>query len=334
VLPEEAVVKFFAVLLGASLLLNLALIAGRAAPSEPAPRPAPERASAPRAPGAAAETREIERLRTRIVELEREKAAVPAPSAAPSGLREKLVRALRIWKTPRAHAASDPEDLLDLSEVTLAFQRARLERFKDPRGYVDLVRTVLEEAALDGKKPLDPAQRAALHRTLDEYEKAISGLERADAWERFTHELGPEAEVLQKLRTFCSPEQEARVMAFGGLSPWSASAAPWVDRRHAEPNVVQTWMTAYALEESQRSAVVAAARVYLNAAEALNAQMGEAAVPGRDTAEWRRRTGALLLDALGTLEGSLTPEQRQRLRSRRPAEFRLYDPAAQQRYAR
>ena len=42
----------------------------------------------------------------------------------------------------------------------------------------------------------------------------------------------------------------------------------------------------------------------------------------------------MLVDALASLEGSLSPEQRDRLRRQRPPELRVYDQAAAQRYAR
>jgi hypothetical protein len=330
--------RTLSVLLGASILLNLVLIARRPAPPpEPPRRPAPARAVAPAA--TTPPDREVAELRSRVRELEAERTARPeavvaAPAADPrSAFREKLLRALGVWRDPKRQMSLSPEAQLELSEVMLGFQRARLERFQDPRAYVDLLRTALERMDLDSKKPLAEAQKLALSRTLEEYEAALAGLEGADAWDRYAREMGAEADVLQRLRTFLTPELEARMAMFGGLSP-SSSTAPWIERRQADTQVVQTWMSAYGLEEAQRSAVAAAARVYLNSADALNAQMGAAAAPGRESPEWRRRTGQILLDALRSLEGSLTPEQRERLRGRRPAEVRVFDGFTQQRWSR
>lgn len=263
--------------------------------------------------------RELETRPTKVVEL-------PAPPPRVSGFRDKLPRALKLSRDGRAMASASPEALLELQEVTFEFQKAKLNRWKDPRGYVDCLRVLLEQI----RSPLSPdAVRA-----LEDYEASFAGMSDADAWTRYLHELGTEADELQKLRPFVTPEQEARVMAFGAFSPWSASTAPWIERQQAEPHLVQQWMSAYALDESQKQAVAAAARLYLNGANALNAQMGAAAVPGRDTAEWRRRSGQILIDALGSLESSLPPEQRERLRQRRPSEVRVYDAFAAQRWAR
>lgn len=325
------------VVLGISLLLNLALLARRpaAAPEPPAARrPSPARVVAP----AVEESRELEALRVRVRELETQKAARAEVVATPdpsTSLREKLLRAMKLWKDPKAQAVATPEALLELSEMALELQRVKLGRFKDPRAYVDLVRTVLEQAAAESKNPLNDGQREGQRRALDDYESALGGLEGADGWERFTREVGPEADVLQKLRTFVTPEQEAKGgMAFASLSLWNGSTAPWMDRRQAEAQIVQTWTAAYGLEEAQKPAVAAAVRVYLISSDALNAQMGPVALPGRSTPEWRRRNADILLDALGSMESSLTPEQRERLRQRRPAEVHVFDPYAAQRYAR
>jgi hypothetical protein len=326
--------KTLGILLGASVLFNIALLArGPGAAPEPARRPAPpsRQAVVPPPSPDVADPAETAALKVRVRELETEKAARADVAPAASGrasFREKLARVMKLWRDPRALMNAAPEAQLELQEVALEFQRAKVDRWKDPRAYTETLGALLEQTAIETKKPLSDGQREALRRTLDEYATSLAGQENAGAWERFLRESGPEADFLQRLRAFVSPEQEAKVMAFGGLSPWAASTAPWVDRNQAEIHVVQTWTQAYGLEESQKPAVAAAARVYLDAVNAFNAQMGKAALPGRETPEWRRRTAEILIDALGTLESSLTPEQRERLRSRRPAEVRVYDAAA------
>jgi len=193
---------------------------------------------------------------------------------------------------------------------------------------------VLEQTAVDLKVPLTDVQRDALRRTMEDYETSLLTMADADVWQRYLHEVGPEADVLQRLREYMTPALEAKVTAFGAMSPWSPSTARWVDRGQAETYVTQTWSSAYGLDESQKAAVQAAARIYVNAMDVLNAQMGPAAMPGRETPEWRRRCAQILVDVLGNLESSLTPEQRERLRQRPPPEVRVYDQAAQQRFGR
>jgi hypothetical protein len=327
------------VLLGASVLLNAALLARQSrmevpAPAVRAPRPVPIPAEAVVEARSAGRTAALE---ARIRELEVEKAIRAEPAAAPdraAGFREKLPRAMKLWRDPRAMANASPEALLELSEISMEFQRARLGRWKDPRTYLDMVQAVLEQTAIESKAPLSEIQRDALRRTLDDYQASLAGMAEADVWERYLHEVGPEADLLQRLRSYVTPEQEAKVMAFGALSPWTASAAPWVDRSQAEMFTVQAWTSAYGLEDSQKAAVTAAARIYVNAMNALNDQMGLQAVPGRETPEWRRRCAQILVDVLGNLESSLTPEQRDRLRQRRPAEVRVFDQSAMQRLGR
>jgi hypothetical protein len=335
--------KGLAALLGVSVLLNIALIArGPTTPPEPA-----RRAAAPAPPRTTPEERvsatypdpaEVASLRDRVRRLEADP-AVPAAAAVHAldplaAFKEKLPRALRLVKDPRGLAAAGPESQVELSEVTVAFQRAKVDRWKDPKTYTDILGAVLEQVAAETKAPLSDFQEAELGRTLKEYEAALSGAADKDAFERYLLEMGPEAEILGKLRTYVTPEQEAKVMIFGAMSPWSASTAPWVDRSQAEAQAERLWTSAYGLDASQKAAVQAAARVYANAADALNTQFGRDALPGSESAEWRKRNAEILLQALSTLESSLTPEQRERLRSRRPAELRVYDPAAMRRHSR
>lgn len=328
-------------LFGASVLLNVVLLTRRPAVEPPPPRPAPR---APmKEPDAfirpAEPAARVAALEAKVRELEAEKVvlAQPAPAVVPdrkAAFRGKLARAMKLWRDPRGLATAAPETLLELQEVSMEFQRAKLERWKDPRAYTEMVQAVLEQAAVELKAPLSEVQRDALRRTLEDYALSLAEMADADVWQRYLHEAGPEADLLQRLRTYVTPEQEARVMGLGGMSPWSPSTAPWVDKGQAEMHVTQTWMMSYGLDESQKAAVQAAARVYVNAMNALNEQMGAAALPGRETPEWRRRSAQLMVDVLRSLEGSLTPEQLERFRQRRPPEVRVFDPAAQQRFGR
>lgn len=333
--------KSMAVLLGASVLLNLVLIVRRPASPEPVvvravPPPRPSAAEVP-SPGRLDAAVELDSLRARVLELEAERSARTEDVAFPerAGLfREKLARALRLMKDPRWAVDGATEARLDLAEATTEFERARLERWKNPRAYTDRLAAVLEQVAAESKAPLDEGQRAGLRRVLDEYAGVLDGMAGKDALDRYVQELGPEADVLQRLRALVAPEHHNRLAGLGALNPWPPSVAAWVDRRQAESHLVQTWIHAYGLEEAQRSQATAAARLYLSGADALNAQMGLDAVPGRETPQWRRRSAEILVDALGALESALTPEQRERLRRVRPADVRVYDPATFQRFAR
>ena len=320
-------------LLGASLLLNVVLLSRRPEPPAPAPRPSPPKGIKEADSFIPPEPARVAALETRVRELEAEKSVRPEPVLPPDrsvAFRQKLARVMKLWRDPRAMASAPPEAHLEAQEVSMEFQRAKLERWTNPKAYAEMIRAVLEQTAIDLKTPLSEVQRDALRRTLEDYEASLATMADADPWQRYLHEVGPEADVLQRLRSYVTPEQEAKVMGFGTMSPWTASTAPWVDRGQAEAFVTQTWSSTYGLDDTQKAAVQAAARIYVNAMDALNAQMGSAAMPGRETPEWRRSCAQILVDVLGGLESSLTPEQRARLRERRPAEVRVYDPAALQ----
>ena len=329
--------KTLAVLLGASILLNIALIARRAPPPEPAPRrvaPAPrvvEERSAP-------ETTELLVLRERVRELEAKKPETPEVVDAPDRMadfRAKLARSLKVFRQGRTWVtAYGPEAQLDLTELGTEFQRAKLERWANPRAYVERLGAVLEQTAAETKKPLNDAQKAELRRALEDYELTLTGFTDKDALARYVHEAGPEAEQLKRLRAFVTPELEGKLGALGQTNPFAPASVPMIDRTQAEQFLVQTWVGAYGLEESQKTAVAAAARMYLTANDTLTAQLGRDAMPYRESAEWRGRSAQNLVDALTALESSLSQEQRDRLRRQRPPELRVYDQAAAQRYGR
>ncbi|HEX7896912.1 MAG TPA: hypothetical protein VF950_04085 [Planctomycetota bacterium] len=328
--------RLLAVLLGASILLNIALIARRAPPPEPGPRRVPP---APRAieERNVSETTELLVLRERVRELEARKPETPDVVEAPdrtADFRAKLARSLKLSRQGRAWFGYAPEAQLDLTELGTEFQRAKLERWANPRAYVERLGAVLEQTAAETKKPFTDAQKAELRRALEDYEVTLMGFADKDALARFVHEAGPEADQLKRLRAFATPELEGKLAALGQINPFTPTAAAMVDRAQAEQFLVQTWVGAYGLEESQKTAVAAAARMYLTATDTLGAQLGRDAMPGRETAEWRGRSAQNLVDALAALESSLTPEQRDRLRRQRPPELRVYDQAAAQRWAR
>ena len=331
--------KILAALLGASILLNITLIARRAAPAEAAPRratpPAPPRVVDERSVPQA--TMELVALRERVRELEARKPEMPELIEAPDRLaafRAKVARSLKTLREGRSMAIFGGEAQLELTELGTEFQRAKLERWTNPRAYVERLGALVEQTAADTKKPLNDAQKAELRRALEDYELTLAGYSEKDALERYVQEAGPEAEQLKRLRAFITPELEGKLNALGGSNPWIPSTAPWVDRSQAEQFLVQTWVGAYGLEESQRTAAAAAARVYLTGADTVNAQMGREALPGRESAAWRARSAQILVDALAALESSLAPEQRDRLRRQRPPEVRVFDQAAAQRWAR
>lgn len=333
--------KILAALLGVSVLLNVALIARRpAAPAEPARRPlaAPKARPAEPSPTSYPDPAEVVVLRERVRQLEAAPQKASPPDVEPpdrvSGFREKLARSLRLLRDSRSYAAAGPEAQLEITELSTELQRARFERWADPRGYVERLGALIELASTETQTPLSEAKRAELRRALEDYELTLSGFSGKDALTRYLQEVGPEADLLKRLKAFASPQVEGKLAAFGAMSPWAPSSAPWVDRAQAEQQLRQTWMSAYGLDEAQGTAVAAAARVYLTAADTLNSQAGRDALPGRESAEWRRRSAQILVDALSSLESSLTPEQRERLRSRRPPELRVYDPNALQRFNR
>ena len=252
--------KILAALLGASILLNITLIARRVdAPAEPAPRRAPPPAS----PRAAEErnvpeaTPELVALRERVRELEARKPDTLEVVEAPDRLadfRAKLARSLKLFRQGRTWITPGPEAQLDLAELGTEFQRAKLDRWANPRAYVERLGAVLEQTAAETKKPLNDAQKAELRRALEDYELTLSGFSNKDALERYVQEAGAESEQLKRLRAFVTPEVEQKMATLGQANPFGASTAPLVERSQAEQFLVHSWVGSYGLEESQRTA--------------------------------------------------------------------------------
>lgn len=336
------------VLLGASLLVNVVLLARRPEPPAPsAPRAkAPAPSPTPDAPNEelARERRKSETLEARVRDLEAEKtvlaqastSSVPA-AAAPgvdrkAALREKLRKLIRMMKDPKTAAAMSPEDQLEFSDVYMEIYRTQVGRSKDPGPYLDAVKALYEIGLDEAKHPLNVAQSADLDRLFEEFGATLKGVAGASAPERLVKELEAEADLMTRLDGVLTSEQRQQMLTTAGLAGGFGNMnVVWAERKNAEQQIVQTWTQAYKLEDAQKGAATAAALSYLGSLDRLNAEYkgreSEIWGSGRESYAYRLKAARAQLDALRALEGALSGPQRDAYLSKPPREIRILDQA-------
>jgi hypothetical protein len=322
-------------LLAVSAVLNVSLLVrGRAEPSPTAEsRPARPTTSAP-AEAMTVEGRTIATLQARIRELEADKkvlADVPLPAATDgrAALRTKLRRIMEIFAHPEGNSFSEPAVMLEYSEVSLEIGRAAMARSKDPRAYVDMLRSIYETALDDPGHPLGESQKATLGKVFDDLGASLAAIRADSAGEKRLQEIDTEAAAMDRLRQALDP---ARVEALGRnqllsmAGQWSLNTVHLMDKNREE-QILTTWGQAYGLEAAQKDVARPAARALAAELERL-ADVPDPAKEHRHlqggTAENYRLRRSLLqaqLAALRQFEGSLGAEQRERLRSQVPRDF-------------
>jgi hypothetical protein len=151
--------------------------------------------------------------------------------------------------------------------------------------------------------------------------------------ERLIRELEVEAGALSRMEALLTPEQK-EVMKKGGMddmpSMTSGMTTTYLTKAGAVDTIVKQWTQTYKLEDAQLPAARAAATSFLSTLEGIDKGL----TPGAQNAEnnwgqmsYETRIGALRaqMSALKTLEGAMTAEQFERLRTQTTREFRLMD---------
>lgn len=324
------------VLLGGSLLLNAVLLMRK--PEIPAASQAPS-SSAPVkavAPGAelVLERERVRALEARIKVLEDERVVLaqastaPVPAADPlAGFREKLRKLVRFTMDPKSATSMTAEQQLEMAEVYMELYRLQVGRSKDPKAYVEALKTaygiVLEETGA----PLTADQARELDRVFDEYSAVLRGLAGTPALDRFLKELEREGAATEASMRILTPTQQeqARTQVLTWMN--GSMGIQWMNRSGAEDGLAGAWTQAYGLGDSQKPAVQLAARAYVEGLDRLHAEykgrehlMYDTEADGR---AYRLASARLLADALRSLEGSMTTEQREKLRTQTPQEVRI-----------
>lgn len=324
------------VLLGGSLLLNAVLLARK--PEVPPASQAPPSSTPVKAvaPGAelVLERERVRALEARIKVLEEERVVLaqastaPVPAADPlAGFREKLRKLVRFTKDPKSAASMTAEQQLEMAEVYMQLYRLQVGRSKDPKAYVEALKTaygiILEETG----SPLTPGQVQELSRVFDEYSEGLRELAGTPALDRFLKELEQEGATTEASMRLLTPAQQeqARTQVLTWMN--GSMGVQWMSRNGAEVGLAGAWTQAYGLGDSQKPAVQLAAQAYLEGLDRLHAQykgrehlMYDTEADGR---AYRLASARLLADALRGLEGSMTAEQREKLRTQTPQEVRI-----------
>jgi hypothetical protein len=325
-------------LLALSAALNGLLLAQRRPPSSPPPfRPSSAVSPAVSSPREAfdIERRRVESLESRIRELEAEKAILaelgPAAVDRLGGLRERLRSYLKLCEQPESF--NDPAGQLEYSETAVEIQRITLNRSRNSKAYVDLLRMVYEMAL--ETPPLPDAARALVGKVFDDLGTAIAGMKADSAGERLVKELELEGAAMERLRQAVGAERALQltgsplVALTGGFTTMS-----YVQANNGDEEVLGAWASTYGLDPAQREAARPAARAFTAELERLAKTTGEDPnhlflQPG--TPEYYRQRQASLqaqLSALARVEGTWTREQRERFRTREPRNFHLMTASA------
>ena len=346
------------VALAVSLLLNVVVFsrARSASPHAPSSRAGgaagaggvegrPTSSAAPA--GAAAEELAREKklnqeLRDTIKRLEadREVLAQAATSGAPAavakapaaGLREKLRKMKKLFKSAETGVQPDQEEVLEMSGEIMEVMKLGLTRSKDPKTYAEFVQACAE-VSLEDEAALTPAQSSEYARVVGEMADALGRITAANALDRLIRELEVESGTVSRLQGILTPQQKEALQK-GGMDdmPTMASgmSTTYLQKTNAADTIVKQWTQSYQLQEAQLSAARAAADAFVADLGRIDGGL-KSVNPGAD-ANWGQMTYdariaslRAQMTALKSLEGSLTSAQLDRLGTQSPREFRIMD---------
>lgn len=255
-----------------------------------------------------------------------------APKSPTAGLREKLRKMKKLFKAAEDGAQPDQEAVMEMSGDIMEVMKLGLARGKDPASYADFLKACAE-VSLEDEAALTPAQSAELGRVMDDMAAELGRISATTSGERLIRELEIESGAVSRMRSLLTPEQR-EVMNKGGMddmpSMSSGMTTTYLTKAGAVDTIVKQWTQTYKLEDAQLPAARAAATSFLSSLEGFDTTLK----PGAQNADsnwgqmsYETRIGALRaqLTALRTLEGAMTAEQFERLRTQTTREFRLMD---------
>lgn len=255
-----------------------------------------------------------------------------APKSPTAGLREKLRKMKKIFDAAEDGAQPDQEAVMEMSGEIMEIMKLGLARGKDPATYAEFLKACAE-VSLEDKAALTPAQSADLGRVLDAMAGELGQIAATTSGERLIRELEIESGAVARMQALLTPEQR-EVMKKGGMddmpSMASGMSTTYLTKAGAVDTIVKQWTQSYKLDAAQLPAARAAATSFLSSLEGFDTSLK----PGAQNADsnwgqmsYETRIGALRaqLTALRTLEGAMTAEQFERLRTQTTREFRLMD---------
>ena len=318
------------VLLGASLLLNAALLIriSRCAPGREPGRGPQEPATLTQQ--LAGERGKNATLAARIRELESGYAGVRSEATPPraadhrgSGFREKVRRYLLL-----STSADDesPEQELALSEASVEFKRASVRRAQDKATFAECLAELFEAILQDKGMALSPEKAKELGEALDDFRESLVRTSSDSVLERTVFDLQSEAAVMQRVREHLSEDQGNRLREIlGAVGVLSGSTQYYAGKEQIDGTIVDRWTSLYRLDEAQRPAATSAVRTLADTIRLLKAKSNDQEdVDLYGSAAYytyRIRTQEAQLAALKLLENVMTPGQVERMRSLPLTEF-------------
>jgi len=333
-----------AVLLGASILANVLLIARRSAAPEPsvaAPLPpsgglsSEERAASLKA-SLEAERKKNEELRARVDRLETDKKVLVQDSVPVGGktdkvaaFREKLRKLIKVMKDPAAKAgAVDPDSMVEVTETMMDFFKLAATRAKDPKTYAEYLHAFYEVALEGDTNALTPAQSSALSKLLEDFGGSLSKVPPTPAGERLLKEIELEAGVMGRVHDLLTGPQREMLTKneMNALASGNMLSMSYIGKEGAVDQIANMWTQLYQLEATQQPQAKLAAQAYL---DAMNRAGGKSYAfdnsGSAESYEARLRSVREQLAALNMLSASMTPAQQERLRTQTLREFVIFD---------
>jgi hypothetical protein len=198
--------------------------------------------------------------------------------------------------------------------------------------YVEGVKALYEVALQEVGVPLTQEQNERLDLALRDFEKGLRDIPRAPAPERLIRQIEVQRDHFPCLDGILEPEQRRRfnelvggndfLMAHRRSQPWL-----WV----SSESISGSWYDRYGFEPYQEDAVVATAGAFARALAGLRADYEARHGPLDQLdhwtegaiAEFRIRALRAQVDALRQIDGILTPEQRENVRTKDMPEYLL-----------
>lgn len=199
------------------------------------------------------------------------------------------------------------------------------------------VEAMLEETGVE----LSPDQKRALSDCSERIRSQLDQGKGAPGSQQAIAVLQAERDFESGIQGLLTPDQSAVFISSGGYSMFhlssEASDLPTISGENAAQTIVKGWASKYGLDEAEQIAAQPAARVVAEAISRLDQEYssvlapapGDEVLPTFQSAmttqtsvlDYRIRALQAQLEALGQLEGVVTPDQRARIQNAPPAEY-------------
>jgi RNA polymerase sigma-70 factor (ECF subfamily) len=273
-------------------------------------------------------------------------APAPPPAAGSSPFRDKLRKFIRLAIAQyKGIGGADSDQVAEVMPFLLEVYPIFQAPSRSPDKHAEFYQALYEVMAEETGNPLAADQKARLTAMLGEVRQSLLQAGQEAGPERRIGELKAQMRVYQGLTEILTPAQvdalPAKLFSGDGMESGSVN---FIQEKSAADDIVRAWTGVYKLEEYQRASADAAARTFVDSVRGLSQKFVSANgySPGspadlRTADEIRRflqnldfriESAAAQRDALLSLEGALTPDQRSLLRTKSMPEFQILAPGS------